>query len=332
MAAAGATPAWASIRRRARRRSPPSPASDSGAARRAAPPRPRRTAVRAARRRTRRTGPHRRGELHAIEAGHGLGERVRPHGQAEMRRARQGTEGHEARAVLDWPGRLPRGMARPPMAMVTARARNGCANSSWIHGRLATFGPRAAPRSSPCPRRRGRPSDCSAAGGHFGPQVRHPRLPIRDAIRDDHAVAVVASGLAAGPGAGGGASPNMGRKGRSWKLARSPRGARPARREPPWALTRVSLHTSFFMACSGFTQGPPVWLQPPERVHRHLQAQPVALRGRVPQHLLPLGGVVDDALLHELRRVNWPSGCCRCWRRTSARRRCPRASSTPGPR
>ena len=29
---------------------------------------------------------------------------------------------------------------------------------------------------------------------------------------------------------------------------------------PPW--TRVSLHTSRFIACSGFTQGPPVLLQP----------------------------------------------------------------------
>ena len=39
-------------------------------------------------------------------------------------------------------------------------------------------------------------------------------------------------------------------------------GSAPANGWPPW--TRVSLQTSFFMACSGLTHGPPDSLQPGE--------------------------------------------------------------------
>ena len=56
----------------------------------------------------------------------------------------------------------------------------------------------------------------------------------------------------------------MGRGGRSWKFPFTEGGAarRPENFRGP--STRVSLQTSFFMACSGFTQGPPVSLHPPE--------------------------------------------------------------------
>ena len=56
----------------------------------------------------------------------------------------------------------------------------------------------------------------------------------------------------------------MGRKGMSWKFPFTEGGLLSGAASLRGPSTRVSLQTSFFIASSGFTQGPPVSLQPPE--------------------------------------------------------------------
>ena len=96
-------------------------------------------------------------------------------------------------------------------------------------------------------------------------------------------------------------------------------GSLPMNRRGPSIV--VSLHTIFFMACAGFTHGPPVSLHPPLAAIVISRPRPLALPRR-------RAGTRPSTPASSTRADSRRTGACRASRRTSASHRCRRAPST----